>query len=420
MAPEQIGNDALDAPEFWQQNNLNVISEDEYARMLHDLVSQPSMNQSQPPANGSLSLLTDFNAPEGYVKDAQNSNVEDMICSRHGVSSSVNTISGDLFLENGEFSKTPGLYPQFLETPYTNRNIGRTHSPERFNRPHLLSEYPIVPYSDGLDTPLQPHTQDIDPALLLREQIPHTIPHAPGDTGSTVMLGDKIHGLHDRALQSLPDDPSLATSFLSNYEQFRRVNIHNTVDQSQHEPIPACRNPQTAPDDRFINVHGGTVAGYEEPSRDYSPLTRTRGRPRGRPRMRSHVLLPPISQRSHNFQVQCDWEGRCGAYVKADHASVSRHIRLHIANELFKAMTSVDGAISNVRYMFNPSRSGLGSQFQLDEVEPEVRVRMVLESGKVWAKCLWGTNGCCHGRGELTLEYLPRHVCYMHLGLAKH
>ncbi|KAF8344407.1 hypothetical protein F5887DRAFT_971000 [Amanita rubescens] len=126
--------------------------------------------------------------------------------------------------------------------------------------------------------------------------------------------------------------------------------------------------------------------------------------------------------------LHCEWEGTCGVSITFDQASISRHIRTHIAEELAKAMSGVAGTTpdgkTKVRYLFDPTRSWLPSGITFDDLEVGARVRMVMEKGKVWARCLWGANGACaycrtvgeKDKGELTLEYLPRHIWGIHFG----
>ena len=127
--------------------------------------------------------------------------------------------------------------------------------------------------------------------------------------------------------------------------------------------------------------------------------------------------------------LRCEWEGTCRASIPFDQTSINRHVRTHIAEELAKALSGVVGTTmdgkAKVRYSFDPTRSWLPSGITFDDLEVGARVRMVIEKGKVWARCLWGSNGSCgycrtvgeKDKGELTLEYLPRHIWGIHFGM---
>ena len=144
-----------------------------------------------------------------------------------------------------------------------------------------------------------------------------------------------------------------------------------------------------------------------------------------------HVAVPP-SDRLNGVglgpearMLRCEWEGTCGASIPFDQASINRHVRTHIAEELAKALSGVVGVMDDqekVRYLFDSTRSCLPSGITFDDLEVGARVRMVMEKGKVWARCLWGANGSCRtagkkDKGELTLEYLPRHIWGIHFGM---
>ena len=144
------------------------------------------------------------------------------------------------------------------------------------------------------------------------------------------------------------------------------------------------------------------------------------------------VAVPPLGSpilEQEPRTLSCEWEGTCGASIAFDQASIGRHIRTHIAEELGKAMSGAVGITpdgkAKVRYLFDPTRSWLPSGIMFDDIEVGARVRMVMEKGKVWARCLWGTNGSCaycrtvgeKDKGELTLEYLPRHIWGIHFGM---
>ena len=124
--------------------------------------------------------------------------------------------------------------------------------------------------------------------------------------------------------------------------------------------------------------------------------------------------------------LRCEWESTCGASIPFDQASINRHVRTHIAEELAKVLSGVVGTTMDgkekVRYLFDPTRSCLPSGITFDDLEVGARVRMVMEKGKVWARCSWGANGSCRivgkkDKGELTLEYLPRHIWGIHFGM---
>lgn len=124
--------------------------------------------------------------------------------------------------------------------------------------------------------------------------------------------------------------------------------------------------------------------------------------------------------------LRCEWGGTCGASIPFDQTSINRHVRTHIAEELAKVLSDVAGTAMDgqekVRYLFDPTRICLPSGITFDDLEVGARVRMVMEKGKVWARCLWGTDGTCptagkKDKGELTLEYLPRHIWGIHFGM---
>ncbi|KAF8633780.1 hypothetical protein AX15_001253 [Amanita polypyramis BW_CC] len=167
---------------------------------------------------------------------------------------------------------------------------------------------------------------------------------------------------------------------------------------------------------------------YGDPTMGVS-ARRTPGKVRSRIRMHPQFPHPSFSHPTGGattpeiqalLWVRCEWDGGCGLRIRRKKSNFRRHIRAHIKGELAKIMNGVGGLTSDGRpkvlYTFDPDRHATFPEPGLGNMDVPSRVRMLMEKGKVWARCLWGVGRSCTQCRELTLQHLPRHVWQFHLG----
>ncbi|KIL57282.1 hypothetical protein M378DRAFT_397873 [Amanita muscaria Koide BX008] len=351
----------------------------------------------------------DFRIPEWNVQSMQRNDLQSVAFEKDYV----NTTVSDRLIEDGAVQNPVALQAQLSTVPLVNQDVEHVYQLERPISPLPPSErFPPVPFQDVRYTSLEPFDQLMNYIPPFREHILPTNFQVLPDTGSVATFCDNLFGPGDRA----KDNPSFATSSLPNYEALRYSNTRAVVEPFQHQHISVPLSPPFMnPLDLDFHNHGEDIASDDDPFRPYMPpLSQPRGRPRGRPRTRNAIPTPPTStsRHRHGHKRRCEWDENCGAYVSA--SSVVSHIKLHVALELVEAMFGVTGTKFNVRYMLKPSTM---AEFQFEDLAPKERAIVVMDHGKVWAKCMWGTDGCYFCREHLPLNYLPRHVMSMHLGL---
>lgn len=385
---------------------VSVTSDLEPLQVFNGLHNPPGMYQRQAAADehqNSPFTGFDFRIPEWNDQLMQHNDLQSVAFENDYTTTTVS----DRLIENGVVQNPVALQAQLSTVPLVNQDVEHTYQPERPISPLPQSErFPPVPFQDAA---LEPFDQIMNYIPPFRE---HILFEVLPDTGSVATFCDNLFGPGDRA----EDNPSFATPSLPNYEALRYSNNRAFVEPFQHQHINMPLSPPLMnPLGLDFHNHGEDIASDDNPFRPYMPPpSQPRGRPRGRPRTRNGIPTPPTStsRHRHGHKRRCEWEGNCGAYVSA--LSVVSHIKLHVALELVEAMSGVTGTKFNVRYMLKPSTM---AEFQFEDLAPRDKAIVVMNHGKVWAKCMWGADGCYFGREHLPLNYLPRHVMSVHLGL---
>ena len=307
--------------------------------------------------------------------------------------------NGGPWTVNPNFPVAPRSAGQFGDIPSVDEDMETTVRRHDPILSPLFGLFPRAPFPDHFNAPLLPYNR-----------VTNSMAQFPAPSMSTALEASRNH--------------AISCQNINGPGNYANHSLHGNPPLSIHhggEPHPHCSLYQPLlmqPIFPITNLGSPVNLGSRGPVTEVDEPQRPRGKPRGRPRAHSLVQMPVVSLHNTNLRLQCDWEGKCTTCMKADPQSVSRHIKAHIAEELSKAMSSeADGEFTTVRFTFNSNRIGLTPGLTLGDVELGVRVRMIMENGKVWAKCLWGEGGCCHSNGKLTLNYLPRHIWCMHLGM---
>ncbi|KAM6499112.1 hypothetical protein JOM56_004620 [Amanita muscaria] len=295
------------------------VSADEYMQMLDVLFGPQSADQWGIASDELLGQsLTDFNSGLLEEDTYVHHNGPQNTTPNTGMSSSIVATSDNLLSENGALPNALELQARFSDVPFINQNREHIHLQERPISPLLLSgAYPPFPSPYRSEMAPEQHALAVTTIPHLQEEI-----EVPRDEDLPYCT---IQSPCNRAPQSCWNHPSTSTSFLSNYGASRLADTHNIMGQPQHLPTPRSPTPVTVnPADLFTGTgRGGTVANDDESFRAYIPFLPLR--PRSRPRGRPHIRTVPIPHQGQSFKIRCDWEGKCGIYVYADQASVSRH-----------------------------------------------------------------------------------------------